>query len=830
MLAKANSLLRHKRYTSALELYAQVMQEHPELAYIIHFNTQLAEKRRCSGLYPEVDTRGAILPATEQTDLRDDIDAQEFIDGGQHQYKILATHQVERNKINPKLWDSLGEDPYFILEQAGIFDPADLWYAFSLELSSAKKQGLAKLYLDYGDGFTENDAVNLPAKTGKIAKRIFASKSVPKSLRFDPKENSGEFIIEKISIIAITEDEARNGMLQRLSELDDQFLGWGSVQIWERILENVIEAKESPLLCLSRLYDDTFNLRTQSVGYREWIETFEAESLPSPATVQTMLDAMSRKPLISIIMPVYNTNASYLRACIDSVLVQSYPLWELCIADDKSTRPYVRNILQEYENRDARIRVVYREHNGHISRASNSALEIATGEYVALLDHDDALSVHALYFMALAINEHPDVQVLYSDEDKIDTKGRRFAPHFKSDWNPDLFFSQNYVSHLGTYKRELLNRIGGFRAGVEGSQDQDLLLRCLPHVDGSQIVHIPHVLYHWRATEGSTALASGEKSYTTEAGLKALRDYFSTVNPEVRVEAGLVPNTYRARWPIPQPAPLVSLLIPTRDHRKLTETCVRSILDKTTYTNYEILILDNGSVEQTTLDFFRQIQREDKRVRVLRYDHPFNYSAINNFGVRHARGEIIGLINNDIELISPDWMTEMVSHAVRPDIGCVGAKLYYANETIQHAGVILGIGGVANHSHLKFNRSDAGYSARLICIQNYSAVTAACLFVRRTTYDEVSGLDETNLKIAFNDVDFCLKVRQAGYRNLWTPFAELYHHESISRGHEDTPEKKERFRKEVEFMQAKWGELLTADPYYNPNLTKDREDFSIGMP
>jgi glycosyltransferase involved in cell wall biosynthesis len=527
-------------------------------------------------------------------------------------------------------------------------------------------------------------------------------------------------------------------------------------------------------------------------------------------------------------MPTYNTDAQYLRECIDSVLIQSYPYWQLCIADDCSPKPHVMAILREYAAKDQRIKVCRREENGHISLASNSAIALASGDFIALLDHDDLLAKDALFFMAEAINQYPDGQVFYSDEDKIDLQGRRSDPHFKSDWNPDLFFAQNYVSHLGVYRTSLIKKIGGFRAGVEGSQDQDLLLRCLPHVRHDQIHHIPRVLYHWRMLEGSTALASGEKSYTTLAGIKALTDYFAEQGPGgIRVDAGVVPNTYRLYWPIPAQAPKVSLLIPTRDRCSLVEVAVRSILEKTSYPNYEIVILDNGSVEDETLQFFAEITQQDRRVKVLAYDYPFNYSAINNFGVSSTDGELVGLINNDIEVISPDWLTEMVSHAIRPDIGCVGAKLYYGNNLIQHAGVILGIGGVANHSHKMFPRHAFGYFARLVCPQNLSAVTAAVLLVKREIYQQVGGLNETALKVAFNDVDFCLKVREAGYRNLWTPYAELYHHESVSRGAEDTPEKQARFKVEVDYMMTVWQTQLAQDPYYNPNLTRTKDDFSI---
>ncbi|WP_116473691.1 glycosyltransferase [Zobellella maritima] len=561
--------------------------------------------------------------------------------------------------------------------------------------------------------------------------------------------------------------------------------------------------------------------------YAEWVRRFDSIDKDARDSISSRINMMQEPPLISVVMPTYNPKPQWLKDAIESVQKQLYPHWELCIADDASTDPEVRSLLEKFALDDVRIKVVFRNENGHISAASNSALELATGDWIALMDHDDLLPEHALYYVADTIIRNPDAGVIYSDEDKVDEAGNRFSPHFKSDWNPELFFSQNYVSHLGVYKHTILKNIGGFRTGLEGSQDYDLLLRCLPYLNDEQIIHIPRVLYHWRVAEGSTALCSGEKSYTTEAGIKALRDYFVSQSKTVTVESGVVPNTYRVNYSVPYPEPLVSLIIPTRDCRDITETCVRSILTKSSYVNFEILILDNGSVESDTLDFFESIQKEDARVKVIRYDYPFNYSAINNFGVKHSKGEIIGLVNNDIEVISPEWLSEMVSHAIRPEIGCVGAKLYYSNDTLQHAGVILGVGGVAGHSHKYYEKSEVGYFSRLLLSQAVSAVTAACLLVRREVFEQVGGLDEVNLKVAFNDVDFCLKVREAGYRNVWATYAELYHHESISRGAEDTPEKIKRFNFETQFMKNKWGALLKNDPYYNPNLTIDHEDFSL---
>lgn len=734
----------------------------------------------------------------------------------------IALNQLSVDPERKHGWASEGNDPYFILDLEHLSQTGKGWYQFNLTLDCPTKQGLAKFYLDTGKGFNEFETVTLPYKKAVTASRLFYLDSPLVALRFDPLEQEGPFSVSQFEITAISDSQIEPALLARIQQEHQSYRNMELTKIKESI------SSESGSLSMDRLvslYNETFTL--PSLDYEEWIETVETPSLPDKGDVKLILETMQKPPLISVVMPVYNPEEVYLRACIDSVLEQSYPYWELCIADDKSPKEHVQRVLREYEAKDPRVKVVYRQQNGHISAASNSALQIATGEFVALLDHDDALPEHALLFMAQTIHSQPNARILYSDEDKLNAKGERFEPHFKSDWNPDLFFSQNYVSHLGVYHHDLLKKISGFRLGVEGSQDQDLLLRCLPHVQADQIVHIPRVLYHWRTVEGSTALASGEKSYTTDAGIKALQDYFATRQPGVKVEAGRVPNTYRVCYPIPEPAPLVSLLIPTRDRRSLTETAVRSILEKSTYTNYEILILDNGSVEAETLEFFSQIQEEDHRVKVLAYDYPFNYSAINNFGARHAKGTIIGLINNDIEVINPEWLTEMVSHSLRPEIGCVGAKLYYPNDTLQHGGVILGIGGVANHSHKHFSRTHPGYFARLVCTQNYSAVTAACLLIRKEIFDAVEGLDEENLHVAFNDVDFCLKVREAGYRNLWTPYAELYHYESISRGAEDSPEKIARFAREVNFMKSKWGKHLELDPFYSPNLSKDREDFSI---
>ncbi|MGX1201886.1 glycosyltransferase family 2 protein [Marinobacter sp. MBR-105] len=752
------------------------------------------------------------------------------LEDGEMGLMVEPVNQVRRQLEGEYHWLSEGLDPYFkVMAGKSELALSPGWYDARIHLDFPARRQLARVYFRVDGEFSEESCLTVVTPKNSVSRRLVYLPNGAEAVRLDPQERPGPFRLDGISFSAVSGDEALDECLRRLCDEGQEYSSLSVSTCKEKLAADAVELDLDLSELVHSRYQESFAEPPGVLEYEEWIQAVETPRCPSDKDVNVMLDEMHVTPLVSVLVPVYNPEPEWLRSCIESVLSQSYTNWQLCLADDASPNSAVREVLEEYAAKDSRINVVFRENNGHISEASNSAFEIADGEFVVLMDHDDELAKHALLFVVDALNKNPGAQILYSDEDKIDEAGVRFDPHFKSSWNPELFFAQNYVSHLGVYRASLVQRVGGFRKGLEGSQDQDLLLRCLPFVSDGEIIHIPRVLYHWRSIEGSTARGASEKSYTTEAGLTALRDYLSVHGPKgARVERGKVENTYRVTWPLPEPEPLVSLLIPTRDRRDLVEVAVRSILNKTTYGNFEILILDNGSVESETLEFFSQIQKEDNRVRVERYDFPFNYSAINNYGFSKSRGSIIGLINNDIEVISPEWLTEMVRQAVRPEIGCVGAKLYYGNGQIQHAGVVLGLGGVAGHSHKYFDAQNTGYFHRLVLPQNIAAVTAACLLVRRDVFDEVGGLDEENLTVAFNDVDFCLKVFSAGYKNLWTPFAELYHHESISRGAEDSPEKLKRFQREVEYMRTRWGSLLDADPYYSINLTRDREDFSIG--
>ena len=561
--------------------------------------------------------------------------------------------------------------------------------------------------------------------------------------------------------------------------------------------------------------------------YREWIRRYDTLDDHQRQRIARRIQAMPKHPVISVVMPVYNPSAEWLRQAIDSVRNQLYPHWELCIADDASTRPDVRPLLRAAMEQDPRIKVVFRATNGHISAASNSALEIALGDYAALLDHDDLLPEHALYHVAETILLHPDAGIIYSDEDKVDEASQRSGPYFKSDWNYDLFLSHNMISHFGAYRTGLLREVGGFRTGFEGSQDYDLALRCIERLSPGQIIHIPRVLYHWRIIPGSTALAGGEKPYAVRAGERAINEHLSRIG--VKAVATVNQAHYRVRYACPEPPPLVTLIIPTRNGLSLLRQCLDSIWKRTTYPNYEIIVVDNGSDEPECLEYLGWIQKE-RGVCVLEDDGPFNFSRLNNRAVTQAKGEIVVLLNNDTEVISPGWLDEMVSHAVRPGVGAVGARLWYPDGTLQHGGVILGMGGVAGHAHHRLGRHASGYFDRGRVIQSFSAVTAACLAIRKTIYLEIGGLNETDLAIAFNDVDFCLRVRAAGYRNVWTPYVELCHHESASRGQEDTPEKLARFNREILYMRKRWGQLLDQDPAYNPNLTLTSSDFSLAWP
>lgn len=559
-------------------------------------------------------------------------------------------------------------------------------------------------------------------------------------------------------------------------------------------------------------------------AYAGWLLARALAPEHAPQARAARLAGLRTRPLVSILLPVYDPPLAWLRACLDSVLAQDYPDWELCIADDASTQPEVRALLAEYAARDPRIRVVWRPHNGHIVAASNSALALARGAWVALLDHDDLLAPQALLEMVAAAEAHPHWRMLYSDEDKIDADGQRFDPYFKPDFDPALLLGQNCIGHLVMYDRDLLHAVGGFQAGMDGSQDWDLALRCVERLSPEQIGHVPQVLYHWRAHPGSSAAHPQAKAYATAAACRAVQAHLARTGQAGEV-ISIAPGRLRVRRALPSPLPRVSLIVPTRDRLDLLGPCLDGVLQGTDYPALDVWVVDNGSCAPETLAYLAQLAR-DPRVHVLRDDGPFNYSALNNRAAAQARGQVLCLLNNDIQVLAPDWLREMVAEALVPDVGAVGALLLYPDGRIQHAGVMLGIGGVAAHPWCGWPADCEGQMGRLRLVHSLSAVTGACLVVRRDAFMAVGGLDEA-LAVAFNDVDFCLRLRAAGYRNVWTPHARLVHRESASRGPDTHPERYQRLLREAALMRARWGALLEDDPAYNPNLSLDGEAFAL---
>lgn len=563
-------------------------------------------------------------------------------------------------------------------------------------------------------------------------------------------------------------------------------------------------------------------------NYRMWLNAYDILTPKRRAAIIEKILRMERRPLFSILMPTYNSNPTYLRAAIDSVVGQLYPHWELCIADDASTDDVTRDILQSYVESDPRIKVVFRPENGHICAASNSALTLATGSWIVLLDHDDLLAEDALFCAAECALAHPNAKLIYSDEDKIDKNGLRSDPYFKPDWNVDLFRSQNMFSHLGILSTELVRSVGGFRLGLEGSQDWDLVLRCIEKIELTQILHVPKVLYHWRVHQESTSFSMEAKPYAIIAGEKALNDHYRRTGVDATVE--YQGTGYRTHYTLPSVRPLVSIIIQTRNAAKLLRQCITSVQEKTEYLNYEIIVVNNGSDEPVAPAYLEPLEKSQKIrvVRVMRDEG--NHSALNNAAVDIAQGEFIAFLDSDTEVISVEWLSEMVSIATQPGVGAVGARLWHPNFTLQHGGVILGPGALAVHAHDGLPLGWNGYMGRAALTQSFSAVTAACMVVRKSLFKQVGGLDEVNLKAAFNDINLCLRLREAGFRNVWTPYAELLHHESATQGRDIELKERVRFNQENAYMRGRWASLIKHDPAYSPNLTLVRGDFSFAWP
>ena len=557
----------------------------------------------------------------------------------------------------------------------------------------------------------------------------------------------------------------------------------------------------------------------REVEYQEW---YEKHKLSEEELARQRKKKWKDPVVISVLVPAYRTPEAFLKQMMESVLLQTYPYLELCIADGSGTDDSVEKVVKEYQKKDPRVRYRRLEKNEGIAGNTNAAIEMASGDYLALFDHDDLLSPNALFEVASAI-EKEKADVIYTDEDKVTSDLKEhFQPHFKPDFNPDLLCANNYICHLFVVKRSLALKLGGQDPAYDGAQDYDFIFRCTENAE--KIVHVAKILYHWRVHQASTADNPSSKLYAFDAGKRAIEAHLARIGAKAEVSHTKDLGFYRVKYQV-QGNPLVSIVIPNKDEKETLKKCLESIWKKTSYSNYEIILVENNSTTQEIRDYYKELDGKE-RVRVVYWDKEFNYSAINNFGISHAKGEYILCLNNDITVISPDWMEELLANCQRPEVGIVGARLYYPDNTIQHAGIVLGMGGCAGSLFVGLARSRGGYLHKAALQQDLSAVTAACFMVKKEVFEKAGGFEE-KLAVAFNDVDFCLKVRHAGYLVVYDPYAELYHHESKTRGYENTEAKKRRFQEEIEYMRCHWMPDILRDPYYNENLSLKASDYSL---
>jgi GT2 family glycosyltransferase len=622
-------------------------------------------------------------------------------------------------------------------------------------------------------------------------------------------EGTKKFLEEKVDLlereIHLMVNTIGWRLLTRLRRVRDRFIPSGSFR--KRAYEKII----SPLK-----YKGFFmTLKHPDNEYSRWIASQEPDIEALGSQSKESLH-FSLRPEISIIVPVYNTDRNMLISMLNSVLSQTYDNWELCVVDGNSDSPDVKDILSEYSKKDKRINVSFLEKNYGIAGNSNRALQMATGEFITFLDHDDELAPFALFEVVKILNRLPEIDIIYSDEDKIHASGKRCKPFFKPDWSPDLLMSVNYVCHLMVIRKDVLDSIGGFREGYDGAQDYDLVLRCVSKT--SRIVHVPKVLYHWRMHSESTAQNIYAKDYAHESGKKALGEYLSESNINAHVEDGAGITNYRVRYLLSS-KPKVSVIIPFRDKYKVLEKCIESIIQKSSYKDYELILISNSSTEKKLFDYLDRI-KSLPQVKIAYYNHPFNYSAINNFGVKQSDGEVLLFLNNDTEVITGDWLESMLEHAMRREIGSVGCKLLFPDNTIQHAGVVIGLTGFAGHIFSRMPDDAYTHYGSVDFVRNYLAVTGACMMMRRDVFEEVKGFDE-RFALCGSDVEICLRLIQNGYRVVYTPFAKLYHHEALTRGG-DIP---------AQDFQLSWNVyekyIIGGDPYYNPNLTRLKTDCSL---
>ena len=723
-----------------------------------------------------------------------------------YKVKIDPVQEIAVLNENKGQFKSLGHSPRFELVTESEYKGG--WYYLEAALTNNNGNREANIYAldDLGD----EQIMPIPSNLrGSIREVIWVPHGTV-ALFWSPTASFGYFSQSQILLHKITWLES---YLRRLFRI--MFDYWRFKE--KHTIINTLETFLESCFYVQKGYLRSANIRINRLlgnDYETFIKKYDKISKKQIRFLKKTINLWMEPPLLSIILPIIDNNLPLLKHTLQTVQHQLYPHWELIItADFTALDTNSLHFIQQKTKQDYRISL-----QDTTSQTLNSALADCKGNYVTYIGEYDALHSKAFYRVAQILINQPNAKIIYSDSDFMDETGIRRDPCFKPDWNPDLFYSSDYIGNMCFYHTGTFREIGGLRSDFIGAEHYDATLRMTAYIDKEDIVHIPKVLYHQYSLKGEIKMG---RIQDHDAGKHALQDFFAKTGSSV--VDGFGDKHYRVRYPLSGELPLVSIIIPTRDRIDILKMCIDGIVEHTEYPNWEIIIIDNQSSEPQTHAYFTQIC-SDSRIHVYAHDKPFNYAELNNFALSHARGEILTLLNNDIEVISDGWLSELVRHALRPEIGVVGAKLLYPDGTVQHAGVIIGIGGVAGHGHKYIGDDDPGYCHRAVLVQNVSAATGACLCVRREIYEKVGGLDE-NLAVAFNDIDFCLKVRDAGYRNLYTPYAKLIHHESISRGHDDTSKKHALFMKEFGYMKYKWGDKLKNDPAYNPNLTHQFENF-----
>lgn len=736
--------------------------------------------------------------------------------------KVVARKGLEPTDA-PGIFALTDSDPQIVFTPTADGHRGAMLCRFTFEVESMDGMVTTpRLYLDYGDeGFSQDGSFALARQADGRYHAIVAYPALCPGVRWDPSDRRGT-----LRIISVTAQPQSLAALQDAVEAPYSPSGVAATTGAPDRRERKAWAERA--VAFSRELNETYYNASAALAYDydRWVKVTERQTPADYERMRLLLAQLAWRPRFSFVMPTYNTPPDLLESCVRSMLDQVYPDFEICIADDHSSDPRVRATLERLAAEDDRIKLAFRPANGHISEASNTALALATGDFVVLVDHDDILPDYALLTVADYLNEHRDAKILYSDEDKLDPSGKRCDPYFKSDFNRFLMFGHNMVSHLGVYQRALVQSVGGFRPGYEGSQDYDLFLRCLERCSDAEVIHIPHVLYHWRMIPGSTAVSADQKSYAIVAAQRSINDFLNRQALPFEVVDGVAAGLTRLAVIGAPLATTVSIIIPTRDRLDLLKPCIDSLFAAPD-AGVEIVIVDNGSQEAETLAYLADLASLPN-VKVVSAPGPFNFSGLCNQGVAASSGDIICLLNNDTELVTADWLDRARALLATPDVGIVGARLIYPDQSVQHFGLYLGMGahGVAGTPHRGLPMSDFGPFGKARLIQEFSAVTAACLFVTRAVYDQVGGFDR-DLEVAYNDVDFCLKVRALGRRVLCDPDIVLVHKESKSRGDDLDGARAHRLETEARLMRERWAELLVRDPYYNPNLTLDRDDFSL---